>query len=65
MAKKKTENPYKEGGLLSEAVNQRRRMAMGAWVNGMEYKEQPKATLTKSNSDHGDFESASIKKGNS
>lgn len=65
MATKKTENPYKESGLLGEGVNQRRRMAMGAWVNGMEMKEQPKATIAQANSDHGNFDKASIKKGNS
>jgi hypothetical protein len=65
MATKKTENPYKEGGLQGEAVSQRRRIAMGAWIDGMEYKEQPKATMSKANSDHGDYEKASIKKGNS
>jgi hypothetical protein len=65
MATKKTENPYKEGGLQGEAVGQRQRIAMGAWIDGMEYKEQPKATMAKANSDHGDFEKSSIKKGNS
>jgi len=65
MATKKTENPYKESGVQCEEVRQRQRIAMGAWINGMECKEQSTATMSKANSDHGNFDKSSIKKGNS
>jgi hypothetical protein len=41
----------------SELVPQHHRMAAGAWVNGTQLKEQGSATVSKANSDHGDFTS--------
>jgi hypothetical protein len=38
-----------------EAVPQHHRMAVGAWINGSELKEQSKATMPEANSDHGNF----------
>lgn len=42
-----------------EAVKQHHRMAAGAWVNGEQYKEEGKATMSEANSDHGNFETKS------
>ena len=38
-----------------EEVNQHKRMASGAWVDGEELAEEGSATMTEANSDHGDF----------
>lgn len=39
----------------SEAVRQRHRNAVGAWITGSELKEQSKATQPRANSDHGNL----------
>jgi hypothetical protein len=39
----------------SELVNQRTRMAAGAWLTGQTTKEESKATMPEANSDHGNF----------
>lgn len=48
----------------SELTKQHHRMAAGAWIDGEQLAEQGSATMTKANSDHGNFESSAIKKDN-
>ena len=40
-----------------EHVRQHKRMAAGAWVDGQEFKEEARATMSQANSDHGNFHS--------
>jgi hypothetical protein len=49
---------------ISIPVNQHKRLAGGAWIEGEKYQEESKATMPKANSDHGHFESSAIKKDN-
>ena len=48
----------------SEAVRQKHRNAVGAWINGSELKEQSTATQPQANSDHGNFTNKGIDKKN-
>ena len=47
-----------EENIHEESVNQHRRMAAGAWICGEELSEDGSASMTKANSDHGNFKSA-------
>jgi hypothetical protein len=49
---------------MSEEVSQSKRIKMGAWLDGEEFKELSKATMPEANSDHGNFEKSSIEKKN-
>ena len=48
----------------SELTKQHHRMAAGAWVDGEQIEELGSATMSKANSDHGNFEKSAIKKDN-
>ena len=49
---------------ISVPVNQHKRMAAGAWIDGEQLPETGKATMPKANADHGNFETSAIKKDN-
>ena len=49
---------------ISVPVNQHKRLAGGAWIDGEQLPEEGKATMPKANADHGNFTSSAIRKDN-